>query len=88
MLAKRFMVCTDCLKRFYHGEEKSCSHGWDIVAGKPRGGICHECGKEVDALHCPGGLRTPLALSPDGASAETVAELDALADALLKGPGC
>ena len=49
------MVCKDCLREHWGGSEKSCSHGWDLVAGKPRTGTCSKCGKQADSLHCPDG---------------------------------
>ena len=48
-------VCKDCLKRFHGGAEKCCGHGWDLRTGKPIPGICSECGKRADELHCPDG---------------------------------
>jgi hypothetical protein len=53
-MAERFMVCSDCLKKFFGGWEKSCSHGWDMLAGKPRIRACSKCGV-MDELHCPDG---------------------------------
>jgi hypothetical protein len=55
--AQRFMVCKSCLKRFYGGWEKCCSHGWDLLAGKPKSGPCGECGQVSEDLHCPDGPR-------------------------------
>ena len=50
-----FMVCKSCLKRLYGGSSKSCGHGWDLLAGKPRVGPCSECGQITDDLNCPDG---------------------------------
>ena len=47
----RYMVCLPCLKAHFGGSEKCCSHGWDFVAGKPRGGVCSKCGETVNELH-------------------------------------
>jgi hypothetical protein len=52
------MVCTDCLKLFYGGVEKCCSHGIDYETGRQKRGVCGECGNEGE-LHCPDGPRIP-----------------------------
>ena len=31
------MVCTACLNAFHGGGEKSCAHGWDLLANGSRG---------------------------------------------------
>lgn len=58
MSAARFMVCKACLNKFWGGWSKCCSHGWDLLAGKPVTGPCSECGAIVDDLNCPDGVRT------------------------------
>ena len=54
--ATRYMVCGKCLKEHFGGSEKCCSHGWDFMAGRPRGGTCSKCGAHADELHCPDGV--------------------------------
>ena len=64
---RRFMVCTDCLKRFYGGAYKACGHGWDMLTGKPKVGPCGECGQTVHDLHCPDGPRQcPICVDKQG----------------------
>jgi hypothetical protein len=55
MAVKRYMVCLPCLKAHFGGAEKCCSHGWDMLAGKPRSGTCSKCGQDTTSLHCPDG---------------------------------
>jgi len=60
----RYMVCKPCLRTHFGGSEKSCSHGWDLMAGKPRGGVCSRCGAQAGDLHCPDGPEMPVITRP------------------------
>jgi hypothetical protein len=59
MSSDRYMVRKPCLRQFFSGWEKSCSHGWDIMTNKPREGTCAKCGQHATTLHCPDGSELP-----------------------------
>ena len=49
------LVCEACLRKFWGGAEKACSHGWDFINKRPKSGTCSRCGQHAESLHCPDG---------------------------------
>lgn len=54
-MTERYMVCDDCLKKYFGNSSKCCGHGWDILRRRHVERACSKCGEHATSLNCPDG---------------------------------